>query len=242
MQQEQHENEIALDSHNVMQFLRSNPDFFDQHIDVLSKLKIPHHTGGAVSLIEKQVSVLRNKCSSLENKLTELIQVATENEKLQNRLHLLTQEVVSAGSLDDVITLTRESLIENFHADDVKVLLVDSEGSKQHLQLPERFIAFDDPGLSLFDELYDSCQTSCGSQKESVREFLFGDNAEAVGSAAIIPLYHKRKLGLAVLSSKDVYRFESGKGVMFLNQLGEVLSRRILGFMEEHDSHECSER
>jgi uncharacterized protein YigA (DUF484 family) len=52
-----------------------------------------------------------------------------------------------------------------------------------------------------------------------------------LASAAIIPLVHKEELGLVVLTSRDEHRFASGKGVMFLNQLGEVLSRRVNAFL-----------
>jgi len=233
MQQEQQEADLLMDAQHVAQYLKSNPDFFEQHADVLSKIRVPHHSGSAVSLIEKQVSVLRSKCTSLENRLTELILVATENEKLQNRLHLLTQEIVSAASLDDVISLTRESLIENFHADDVRLLLLQEAGGKRHISQPERYLAPGDVNLELFDEQFNTGQTCCGSQKEAVRSFLFGEQEEQVGSAAIIPLRHDKNLGLVVLSSEDVYRFESGKGVMFLNQLGEVLGRRIHALTQE---------
>lgn len=233
MQQEHQDVENALDAQHVVHFLNSNPEFFEQHSGVLAKLRIPHDTGGAVSLIEKQVSVLRSKCQSLENKLSELILVATENEQLQKRLHLLTQEIVSAASLDEAIDLTRASLIENFHADNVKVLLIDREGQVKHETFPERFVAYDDQRLRLMETLYASMDTYCGKLEEKVGDFLFGEEASSVGSAAIIPLQHDTKIGLAVLSSKDEYRFESGKGVIFLNQLGEVLSRRLSAFMQD---------
>ena len=218
----------ATDSHNVLQYLTRNPDFFNQHSEILTRLRIPHHTGAAVSLVEKQISVLRKQCNSLETKLSELISVARDNEALHQRLHVLIQDVISAASLDDICSLMKSSLTENFQADDAKILLIDRVGGTRHKDRPDRFVAADDPELALFEHAYECGETLCGVPGERVREFLFTElEQESVGSAAVIPLYHEGNLGLAILTSRDENRFDSQKGVMFLNQLGEVLSRKI---------------
>lgn len=217
----------TVDSAAVMQFLTLNPEFFNQHSEVLPRLRIPHHTGAAVSLIEKQVSVLRNKCATLEHSLRDLISVARENEQLHNRLHRLIQDIISSRSLEDVMALTRDNLLSNFNADDVRFVLITAEGTAD-INLPDhREIPADDPGLELFADIFKKRDTRCGELSEQQQSVLFGDEELEVGSAAIIPLYHDKQLGMVVLTSKDETRFTSNKGVMFLNQLGEVLSRRV---------------
>lgn len=216
----------SLDALNVVEFLQGNPEFFNQHSEILPDLKIPHITGGAVSLIEKQLSVYRRKCSALEEKLGELISVARENEQLHNRLHELIQEIISATSIDDIIALTRETLIQNFNADDVRFFLIDTKEGKNHRQNPERFLRYDEPILATFEENFSQRNTTCGIPDDAQRQFLFDDDAR-VGSIAIIPLQYSRDIGLVVLSSADPRRFDSNKGVMFLTELGEVLSRRV---------------
>ena len=52
----------------VQSYLQSNPDFFARHGELLSSLRLPHITGGAVSLVERQVSVFRQKDLKLERK------------------------------------------------------------------------------------------------------------------------------------------------------------------------------
>ena len=226
MQAETTERHNAVSADSVLQFLTRNPDFFNQHSDVLPRLTIPHHTGQAVSLIEKQVSVLRNKCCTLENSLRDLINVARENESLHQRLHKLIQDIITASALDDVVDLIRESLLVNFNADDVRVVLIgvdkQLESASECLYLQES-----DPGVALFSDIFRKRETKCGQLGDAQKQLIFGADAEDVASAAVIPLVHNRKLGLVVLSSKDESRFALGKGVMFLNQLGEVLSRRV---------------
>ena len=226
MQVEQTERREVPNADSVLKFLTRNPDFFNQHSEVLPRLTIPHHTGQAVSLIEKQVSVLRNKCCTLENSLRDLINVARENEQLHQRLHRLIQDIITASSLDDVVNLTRDNLLANFNADDVRVVLISSDEQEEpaadYMLLPEK-----DPGVALFSDIFKKRETRCGQLGDAQKQLIFGANAEDVASAAVIPLIHNRKLGLVVLASKDESRFALGKGVMFLNQLGEVLSRRV---------------
>ncbi len=227
MQAEQQTSGDATNAENVLKFLTRNPDFFNQHSEVLPRLAIPHHTGSAVSLIEKQVSVLRNKCCTLENSLRDLISVARENELLHQRMHRLTQEIITAKSIDDVAALTRDNMSANFNADDVRfVLFSDKENTDQHIG-EYSLLSAESTDIALFQDLFRKCETKCGHISKAQATVVFGEDAENVASAAMIPLKHSRQLGVVVLASANKERFTMGKGVMFLNQLGDVLSRRI---------------
>lgn len=124
MQLEKTDVEQELSAEAVYQYLIQQPDFFINHHDILSRLQVPHESGGAVSLIEKQVSVLRGRCTHLEKSLYDLIAVARQNETVHQRLHSLIQEIITAKSLNDIVSLTRECLQENFNADNIYWMLI----------------------------------------------------------------------------------------------------------------------
>lgn len=252
MQPEQTDLGLALTDEAVLRFLSRNPEFFVNNEDILPRLRIPHESGKAVSLIEKQVSVLRGKCGTLENSLRDLICVARENESLHQRLHVLIQDIISAKSLGRIVDLTRSSLQENFNADDVNLLLFASEPKKpvtrkrastasttgsaakpatrKRRQKPiegTRIVPHDDSSLSLFADLFANGETVCGLPGEEHLSCLVGQDYANIASAALIPLQHEGPLGVIMLTSRDESRFASGKGVMFLNHLGQLLSRRL---------------
>lgn len=235
MQPEQQELIDAPDESTIRAYLTQNPEFFEHHSDILPSLRIPHHSGSAVSLIEKQVSVLQRKCATLEDNLQSLIAVARENEALNQRLHVLIQEVISAASLDELVALVRERLIDGFGADAVRVVLIEERKGTRHQSESDLFVAWDEPGLALFEKHFARLQTSCGKPSADILDFLYPDQEDLrrdrMASAAIIPLQFGRELGLCVLGSRDPSRFVSEKGVMFLNQLGEVFSRRLATFL-----------
>ena len=54
----------------VARFLEDNPEFFENHPDSLAKLRLAHDVSGkAVSLIERQVHVLREQGLNLQRQL-----------------------------------------------------------------------------------------------------------------------------------------------------------------------------
>ena len=226
MQPEQTSAGDAVDAGAVLRFLTANPEFFDQHRDVLPRLSIPHASGRAVSLIERQVSVLRGKCSTLENHLRDLIGVAHANERLQARLHALVQDVICADSLDAVVAATRGSLVESFGADAVHFLVEGVAPGPGH-----RVADADGPrSLAPFAALLEAGGTRCGLPRDAELAALVGDARADVGSAALIPLEHAGTRGVVMLVSRDETRFAAGKGVVFLDQLGGVLARRVHAF------------
>ena len=49
----------SIDAKQVEEFLVLNPDFLSNNSHILDSIEIVHKTGGAISLIQKQVEVLR---------------------------------------------------------------------------------------------------------------------------------------------------------------------------------------
>ena len=87
----------------VHDYLEANPDFFENHGDLLSSLRLPHVSGAAVSLVERQVSVLRQKDLKLERKLKELIDVARVNDVLGTKMHQLTLHLLAASGISETL-------------------------------------------------------------------------------------------------------------------------------------------
>ncbi len=241
-------NELSNDA--VFGYLTRHPEFFVNNQDILARLRIPHDAGKAVSLIEKQVSVLRGKCSHLENSLSDLIAVARQNELLYQRLHTLIQEIITASSLAEIVALTQGSLRENFNAEEVHILLIaaapkraprkiKADAAAESASAPRAraarlakvtgatVVRHTDKRIKHFSELFDDGQTLCGMPNTEQLTAMMGKEHANVGSAAMIPLHFERKLGVVMLTSRDESRFGATKGVMFLNQLGELLGRRI---------------
>lgn len=223
-----------LDDETVADFLRQHPEFLARHPELLSELRVPHSPGGgAVSLIERQVAVLRERNQRLEARLGELLQTARDNERTGVQLLALGRGLLEAESLDGVVALVRETLLSEFAADEVVFRLIDTEDGHHVEQDPQRFVRPTDPSISPFDDFLRRGEPVCGDVTPQQQEALFGDAAGAIGSSALVPLRSGRALGLVGLASRDGGHFHADMGTLFLAQLGELVSAGVAAHLDD---------
>ncbi|HEB58090.1 MAG TPA: DUF484 family protein [Gammaproteobacteria bacterium] len=213
----------------VVRFLRDNPGFFGDHPDLLADMVLPHDTGGAVSLLEKQLSVLRDQKGELRARLNKLVENARQNELLIERIHHLTLDLLDADSLDAVLAATRSQLESNFNADAVTLRLFNL-GAEQQAVLADTHPDLLHEGEALmeaFERSIRGCKPVCGRFTEAQLRLLFDD--APIASAALIPLCTNDARdtcwGLLAIGSKDPARYHVDMGVMFLDLIGGILAR-----------------
>ena len=95
----------------VINFLLENPDFFLKNPDALEKLEIRHESGEAVSLIEKQVEIIKKKNIFTSSRLSEFLINAEYNQQLFIKVKKLVMLILKESNLEELSTLT-ESFFE----------------------------------------------------------------------------------------------------------------------------------
>lgn len=225
--------ETPVDESAVADFLRRHPDFLARHPDLLAEVRVPHDPGaGVVSLIERQVSVLRERNLRLESRLGELLQTARDNERVGARLLALGRGLLESESLDGVVALVRETLLSEFAADEVVIRLIDTEDGHHAERDPERFVRPGDATIAPFDDFLRRGEPVCGDVTRQQRDALHGDAADQIGSSALVPLRSGRALGLIGLASRDSGHFHAAMGTLFLAQLGELVSAGVAAHLD----------
>ncbi len=209
---------------SIATYLQHNPDFFERHQVLLARLRLPHVRGGStISLVERQIEVLREKHASLEGKLAELVQVARGNDAIAEKLHRFTRRLLGAASREEAIARIETSLREDFDAFHGVLVLIGEPG-KSTEQRFVRYIRGDDPNLKSFETLFASGKPRCGQARDSQREFLFGSDANDIGSIALVPLGERGAVGLLAIGSTDRDRFHPGMSTEFLARMGELIA------------------
>jgi len=216
----------AIEEQAVIQYLHHNPDFFEQHPQLLAKLRLQHpRSGSTVSLIERQVDVLREKIQIQDQKLAEFVQVARANNVLAEKIHRFTRRLLRTQGTGSAIAEIEASLREDF--DTFHTVLVLTCADLPEADEPQCFlrrVATDDPALRSFDSLFAGAKPRCGQIRDSQREFLFGQEAPNIGSVALIPLGGQTHAGLLALGSVDRDRFHPGMSTEFLWRMGELIT------------------
>jgi len=207
----------------VFKYLRQNPDFLEREPSLLKHMELSHATGPAVSLIEKQVQYLRGLNETLEQQLNQLIQVASDNEKLMSRLHELTLDLMSMGDLPSFFDRLSDALLSEFKADILNITLFDLK-VEAGPKTPMFHIKRDDPEMQQFQEHLDKGVSVCGRLNRNKRDYLFGSRAQWVQSTALVPMGND---GMLAIGSSDGARFYPGMGTLFLDLLAKVVTSRL---------------
>ena len=215
----------------LVSLLRENPDILNRHPELFAVLEVTHQSGGAVSLIERQVAVLRQQIQTQENRLLELMDVARDNERLSETRHRLAVDLLSAHDVDDVITTVLDAFKTELSADYVVVKLF-TEDKELIEQAAGLYADTNDEALSAFKTMLQHKNTVCGKSTVEQKEYLFGDKAESIKSVAVIPLVAGANLGLIGLGANDANRFNSSMGTDFLSQIGELVSASLAVHLE----------
>ena len=220
----------AIDDDRIAEHLVAHPDFFERNASVLARLRLPHQRGSAaVSLVERQVLVLREKNTNLELRLHELIENGRTNDLTTERMHKLTRRLIRARDLSSVIAALETSLREDFGASRWVALITDSSlpgiagFANQHLRVVTRGA----PELRIFETFFENARPRSGQIRDTQREYLFGGDGSPV-SSALVPLGERASIGLLAIGSHDTERFLPTMSTDFLVRIGELVSEAML--------------
>jgi len=216
-----------LPEEEIVRFLTNNVNFFQQHPDVLETLNIPHEKGSAISLVERQINLLREKNQSLEAQLNSLISVAHENNNTQQQIHQLVIDVLATQDAESALHILTDKLGQEFDVDHVAVrLFADKVYTLDHID--QAWVLTSQSARETLDDFTPSNEPLCGRLKTSQLKRLFGDKVDSIASSVIIPLRKKTLHGIIAFGSADEHRFNPGMDTLYLKRLGELTAAALL--------------
>ena len=121
--QQRHGLAEGLSDKEVIEYLQTHPDFFITHTHLLADLVVPHESGGAVSLIERQVAVLRDQNRHVRRELADLVQIARDNDRLNDCLQRFAVAVMGCATLSEIFSTLYDTLRSDLNADAVSLRL-----------------------------------------------------------------------------------------------------------------------
>lgn len=213
----------VISADEVEAYLRKYPDFFLSRPHLLAEIAIPHRTGEAVSLVEKQVKVLREQNEQARKRLHELIEIARSNEDLAHRMHHLVLTLIDAGKPEELFKTLYENLKRNFRAEQVVVRLF-AQPANNAAPAPAEFVGKDTGEERLFEELIGKRLPTVGALALEQQAFLFGADGSDITSVVLVPLRGNDWAGVLAIGSHDQERFRKDMGVELLANMGEALS------------------
>lgn len=250
-----HSSAQSLNDDTVSRYLEDNPEFFDRKAELLLELTIPHESGGAISLLERQVAMFRERNLELQNKINDFIFNAEENDALYEKTRLVILELLKTNTLTELSAIIEETLKAEFVAHASRLFFItdnvdsildgigvqqeqgetdkqkeSSAEKKQKIRTLETSKARDTLG-----KLFDKKRTFCCELTPEQAKLLFPDTAKEVLSAAVIPVHLNERLRekkgismpILVIGSEKHNHFNSSLDTLFLDFIGEILAAHI---------------
>lgn len=210
----------------TLTYLRQHPDLLSQHPELLETLQLNHASGSAVSLIERQVEVLRGKNARLEDRLERLLVNARDNERRANAIQRLARGLIRAPSLAAVVTAVRHSMREDFDIDTVFIGLK-VPGFRRHDIEGVLPLEASHPLLAVYENFFRTRFTECGPIDAERATLLFPNHEPVIQSAAVVPLDKEKTIGMIALGAHEAERFQPRQGKLFLDMVGDLVSAAV---------------
>jgi uncharacterized protein YigA (DUF484 family) len=208
----------------VAAYLRDNADFFVNHRDLLEQINLPHQRGEAISLVERQVALLRERNIDMRHRLGKLLDNARENDKLFERTKQLVLQLLEARTLQESVDALLLSFDRDFEIPFTSIVLFGDAS-----RLPEcaaRICGVHEVRESV-GRILSANKAVCGAFPAEELQFFFPGQSEQIGSAAVVPLLHGNCFGLLAIGNGDPNHYRSSMGTLFLGYIAEVLNRLL---------------
>ncbi len=218
--------DVKLDEAQVLAYLKANPDFLARYPELLETLELQHTTGSAVSLIERQVEVLRGRSQRLEDRLAALLENARDNERRATNVHRLARTLIRAPTLAAAVLGLQQCMREDFGIEEAWIGVSPGLLKRSDIEGLHRLDA-DGAVARQFENFLRTKLIECGPIGEARARLLFPKAAVLPQSAAVVPLERDKNLGMMVLAARDPERFQPRQGKLFLEMTAELVAAAL---------------
>ena len=210
----------SLEAAAIAAYLEAHPDFFVEHEELLPALRIPHQRGDTISLVERQMKILRERNIEMRHRLSQLMDVARDNDRLFEKTRRLILALMDATSLEDLVMSVEDSLRQDFQVPFVSLILFGDNAMPVG-----RWVSAGEAQTAIGGLLTEGKSVS-GSLREHELDFLFGEEQrKQIGSTAVVAVSHQGIHGILAIASRDPQHYKSSVGTLFLSYIAEVMGR-----------------
>lgn len=212
----------ALNDETVREYLKNHDDFLQRHPDMLDYLHVSHASGSAISLVEKQVSVLRERNTDIRQRLKALTANARDNDVLYEQTRALVLKLLGADSIEALYRIFITAMQEDFRVEYASMILYGGADDSDGWRTEPREVVKKEIG-----SLFRGHKAVCGTLRTEELTFLFAEDV-ANGSAALMPLsVDGEAIGLIAVGSADGNRYNNQVGTLFLSHIAEVIVKLL---------------
>jgi uncharacterized protein YigA (DUF484 family) len=214
-----------VSAEQVAAYLQKHPDFFINRDSLLEQITLPHESGKAISLLERQVKILRERSIDSRHTLNTLMENAKYNDQLFSVTRTLILALLIEDDVSQIASATEANLNTQPGIDASSVILFETD----HLYNVENTrLESTDFLQENFPTLLRDRKTICKSIEKDTAAFLFPHRGGGIRSVALCPIGRERMLGVLAIGNKAYEYFNPELDTLFLDFIGEVLESLII--------------
>ena len=218
--------QMDVNEEDIKAYLKNVPDFFERNAAFLADIHLPSpHGSGTISLAERQQLAQRDKINALEDRFTELVLNAQENDAIANKMHAFNLALQKAKNFDAIEQLISHDLPEMFDLSDTCLRI----WAKPLDQSSQANLVFNETSEVIKTWVASRTQPYCGVPPKGAEAEIVGEDwfIKPAASVAIIGLHQPHLFGFLALASDSDKHFYSEMGTDFLNKIGELVSAAL---------------
>jgi len=209
---------------DVAAYLLANPDFFVDRDRLLLKIQVPHKSKGTISLVEKQLDVIRDRQKKTRRQLREFVENAERNKEIFDKSRKLILSLMAAKESTKFFAALEKGLKRDFGCKANSLVVFGKP--KQINHFTSRITA--ESARKYVGGLMQSKVPTLGPLRPREQDFLFGDQSEKVKSAAVLTIRNKNKhLGMLAIGSNNIEYFTPDMDALFINFIAETLGKLL---------------
>lgn len=207
---------------DVVQYLQDHPDFFIGKDDLLADLRVPHNSGPATSLVERQLSVYRERNVELRQRLSDLLENARRNDQLFEKSRRLVLALVEADNWLAIQAALDDSLRKDFGVDAWALL----HFTERNLDAPLIAIRNAETQRNIH-RLFKGHRALCGQLSPADIAQLLGSSSTEARSVAAAQVRGQGNHGVLTVASDDPAYYRSSMDTLFLDYIADILALRL---------------
>jgi uncharacterized protein len=224
------EQAVLPGAEEVADYLARNPDFFENRDSLLQSMTVQQEDGRTVSLVERQVNVLRERSMGTRKKLDELVDAAERNNLIFDKCQALVLNLVASKDEAGFFNALEHSLEHDFSCAGYHLIVFGAEPRQvNHFTS----VVTEQSAAEFIGALMNASKPTLGILRPTEQDFLFRHASDKVRSAAILPVKTDRLYAMLAIGSGDADYFKPSMGTLFIGFVAGILALQLPRYLEQ---------
>lgn len=213
-----------LTDKEVASYLTKNPDFFLNNENLLTKLSLADNRKGTVSLVQKQMDVMRERQKKSRKQLKDFIDAAEQNKEIFDKSSRLVLKLMEADKSSGFFAALEKSLKNDFKCKAYSLIVFGEPRQINRFTSRVR----KETATEYVGALMRAKEPTLGVLRPEEQDFLFRHQSANVESAAVLSVKARNKrIALLAIGSSDPNYFSSSMDTLFISFISDALSKLL---------------